>query len=69
MESDQSWLDNIPAEFERLAKVVAEDLIKPTKNLISLLYQSVSIRDSRHSIRLDVSSKAYNFISSLKVFF
>lgn len=30
--------------------------MKPTETLISLLYQSVSIRDSRHSIQLGVSS-------------
>lgn len=36
--------------------MVTEDLTKPTESLISLLYQSVSIRDSRHSLELGVSS-------------
>lgn len=56
MESDDTWLDNVPGDFDRLSNLVTEDLIKPTEALISLLYQSVSIRDSRHSIQLGVSS-------------
>jgi hypothetical protein len=41
----------------RHANLVTEDLVKATENLISLLYQNVSIRNSKHSIRLSVSSK------------
>lgn len=57
LETDDTWLDNIPGDYDRLSTLVEEDLVKPTKTLISLLYQSVSIRDSRHSIQLGVSSK------------
>ncbi|EEP75680.1 predicted protein [Uncinocarpus reesii 1704] len=56
MERDDPWLEGAPGDFERLGNLITEDLIKPTKNLISLLYQSVSIRDSRQNIRLSVSS-------------
>lgn len=56
LDTDDTWLDSIPGDYDRLSTLVEEDLVKPTKTLISLLYQSVSIRDSRHSIQLGVSS-------------
>lgn len=54
-------MEDTPGDFDRLANYVTEDLVKPTKTLISLLYQSVSIRDSRHSIQLGVSSMYTTF--------
>ena len=38
--------------MDQIQTDVEEDLMKPTQNLIQLLYQSVSIRDSRHSLTL-----------------
>ncbi|EZG03547.1 hypothetical protein H106_06995 [Trichophyton rubrum CBS 735.88] len=63
VESDTPWLESIPGDFERLGTTITEDLIKPTENLISLLYQSVSIRDSRHSIQLNVSMWRLSWIT------
>ncbi|EQL36643.1 hypothetical protein BDFG_02006 [Blastomyces dermatitidis ATCC 26199] len=60
---DDTWLDNIPGDYDRLSTLVEEDLVKPTKTLISLLYQSVSIRDSRHSIQLGVSMWRLSWIT------
>jgi hypothetical protein len=57
VDSEDNWLEDSPADFERLTNLITEDLTKPTESLISLLYQSVSIRDSRHSLELGVSSK------------
>ncbi|PGG95145.1 hypothetical protein AJ79_10227 [Helicocarpus griseus UAMH5409] len=63
LETDETWLDSIPGDYERLSTLVAEDLVKPTETLISLLYQSVSIRDSRHSIQLGVSMWRLSWIT------
>ncbi|KAM5431568.1 hypothetical protein McanMca71_004803 [Microsporum canis] len=63
VESDDTWLESLPGDFERLGTTITEDLIKPTENLISLLYQSVSIRDSRHSIQLNVSMWRLSWIT------
>ncbi|PGH28677.1 hypothetical protein GX50_08580 [[Emmonsia] crescens] len=63
LETDDTWLDNIPGDYDRLSTLVEEDLVKPTKTLISLLYQSVSIRDSRHSIQLGVSMWRLSWIT------
>ncbi|KAL9108351.1 MAG: hypothetical protein Q9227_006811 [Pyrenula ochraceoflavens] len=57
------WLEEIPNDFERLTTIVQEDLIKPTQALISLLYQSVSIRDSRHSLQLGTSMWRLSWIT------
>lgn len=64
VDSEDNWLEDSPADFERLTNLITEDLTKPTESLISLLYQSVSIRDSRHSLELGVSSRTplYNKI-------
>lgn len=56
IDTEDNWLDDSPGDFDRLKNLVTEDLTKPTESLISLLYQSVSIRDSRHSLELGVSS-------------
>ncbi|MBE7182201.1 MAG: magnesium transporter CorA family protein, partial [Terriglobus roseus] len=42
---------------------VAEDLVKPTDALNDLLYKSVEIRDSRHSIRLSLSMWRLSWIT------
>ncbi|KAI2001721.1 hypothetical protein LOZ39_005434 [Ophidiomyces ophidiicola] len=56
MERDDPWLGSTSGDFDRIANLITEDLVKPTKNLISLVYRSVSIRDSRQNIRLSISS-------------
>jgi hypothetical protein len=56
IESQDVWLGNARNSFEQHANLATEDLVRATETLISLLYQSVSIRDSRHSISLTVSS-------------
>lgn len=49
------WLASTPAEYERLAHSVQEDLVQPTANLSDLMYKSVGIRDSRQSLQLGLS--------------
>ena len=56
LSDDNEWLEQIPSSFSHITNNVSEDLIKPTQNLISLLYQSVSIRDARHSLALGMLS-------------
>ena len=38
------WLSSTPAEYDRLAHGVQEDLLQPTANLNDLMYKSVGIR-------------------------
>lgn len=61
--NDDDWLEEIPNDFDRIASTVDEDLVKPTQALISLLYQSVSIRDSRLSLQLDTSMWRLSWIT------
>ncbi|KKA24807.1 hypothetical protein T310_1166 [Rasamsonia emersonii CBS 393.64] len=63
VDPEDNWLDDIPGEFDRLTNLVTEDLVKPTESMISLLYQSVSIRDSRHSLELGVSMWRLSWIT------
>ena len=60
---EDDWLEQIPAGFDRVASTVDEDLVKPTQALISLLYQSVSIRDSRLSLQIDTSMWRLSWIT------
>ena len=59
VDSEDNWLEDIPGNLHRLGNLVTEDLVKPTESLISLLYQSVAIRDSKHSLQLGVSSMCF----------
>ena len=52
---EDNWLESSSSDFERLSNLVQEDLIKPTANLADLMYKSVEIRDSRHSLQLNTS--------------
>ena len=54
-EEDDDWLSAIPADMEKISELVEDDLIKPTANLSDLMYKSVGIRDSRHSLQLNLS--------------
>ncbi|KAI9827078.1 MAG: hypothetical protein M1826_006442 [Phylliscum demangeonii] len=60
---DNNWLDASPADFERLSNLVQEDLVKPTANLADLMYKSVGIRDSRHSLHLGESMWRLSWIT------
>ncbi len=61
--NDDDWLEEIPGDFDRIASTVDEALVKPTQALISLLYQSVSIRDSRLSLQIDTSMWRLSWIT------
>lgn len=52
---EDNWLESSTSDFEKLSNLVQEDLIKPTANLADLMYKSVEIRDSRHSLQLNTS--------------
>ena len=49
---EDNWLESSPNDMERVERLVQDDLVKPTANLADLMYKSVSIRDSRHSLQL-----------------
>ncbi|KAK5168798.1 uncharacterized protein LTR77_006107 [Saxophila tyrrhenica] len=57
------WLSSIPAEYDRLAHSVSEDLVQPTANLSDLMYKSVGIRDSRQSLQLGLSMWRLSWIT------
>lgn len=57
------WLEATPGDFERLSNRVQEDLVKPTANLADLMYKSVGIRDSRHSLQLSMSMWRLSWIT------
>ena len=57
------WLEAAPGDFERLNDRVQEDLVKPTANLADLMYKSVGIRDSRHSLQLSMSMWRLSWIT------
>ncbi|KAI9815160.1 MAG: hypothetical protein M1832_005562 [Thelocarpon impressellum] len=60
---DNEWLDESPDDFQRLGNLAQEDLVKPTANLADLMYKSVGIRDSRHSLQLGSSMWRLSWIS------
>ncbi|KAI9758262.1 MAG: hypothetical protein M4579_003121 [Chaenotheca gracillima] len=62
-EVDPNWLESSPSDFERLSNLVQEDLIKPTTSLADLMYKSVGIRDSRHSLQLGTSMWRLSWIT------
>ncbi|RPA73183.1 hypothetical protein BJ508DRAFT_192030, partial [Ascobolus immersus RN42] len=46
---------DITKTFARLENTLSDDLVKATQNLSDLMYKSVEIRDSHHSLRLGAS--------------
>ena len=62
-EVEANWLESSPGDFERLNNLLQEDLVKPTANLADLMYKSVGIRDSRHSLQLDTSMWRLSWIT------
>ena len=62
-EVEDNWLDASPADMEKIRDLVQEDLVKPTANLADLMYKSVEIRDSRHSLQLNTSMWRLSWIT------
>lgn len=53
--SAENWLEATPSDMEKIKELVQDALVKPTANLSDLMYKSVGIRDSRHSLQLSTS--------------
>ena len=62
-EVEDNWLDASPDDFDKIRDLVQEDLVKPTANLADLMYKSVEIRDSRHSLQLNTSMWRLSWIT------
>ncbi|KAI9837856.1 MAG: hypothetical protein M1819_006790 [Sarea resinae] len=60
---ENKWLDPISSDIDRIKNSVNEDLVKPTAALADLMYKSVGIRDSRHSLRLGTSMWRLSWIT------
>ncbi|KAL8724757.1 MAG: hypothetical protein Q9166_007771 [cf. Caloplaca sp. 2 TL-2023] len=60
---EDNWLDKGPSDMERIGLLVQEDLVKPTDSLNDLMYKSVDIRDSRHSLQLNTSMWRLSWIT------
>ena len=61
--AETPWLEASTNDFERLQSRVDEDLVKPTNSLSDLMYKSVEIRDSRHSLELSYSMWRLSWIT------
>ena len=62
-EVNDRWMEDSPEIYERLSDVIQEDLVKPTANLADLMYKSVGIRDTRHSLQLSMSMWRLSWIT------
>ena len=60
---EDNWLESSTGDMERLSNLVQEDLVKPTSSLADLMYKSVEIRDSRHSLQLNTSMWRLSWIT------
>lgn len=60
---EDNWLENSPSDLDRIGLLVQEDLVKPTDSLNDLMYKSVEIRDSRHSLQLNTSMWRLSWIT------
>lgn len=67
-EVEDNWLDASPDDMEKIRDLVQEDLVKPTANLADLMYKSVEIRDSRHSLQLNTSMWRLSWVSRSRAF-
>ncbi|KAK4938686.1 hypothetical protein LTR28_009549 [Elasticomyces elasticus] len=59
----EEWLAGPSTQLQKLSNNIQEDLVKPTANLTDLLYKSVGIRDSRHSLQLGMSMWRLSWIT------
>lgn len=60
---EDDWLETGTSDMERLSNMVQEELVKPTASLADLMYKSVEIRDSRHSLQLNTSMWRLSWIT------
>ncbi|KAF1916411.1 hypothetical protein BDU57DRAFT_449622 [Ampelomyces quisqualis] len=60
---DDPWLGSVPDELEKLTGTWERDIITPTSGLSDLMYKSVGIRDSRHSLQLGLSMWRLSWIT------
>ncbi|KAK4990382.1 hypothetical protein LTR50_002556 [Elasticomyces elasticus] len=59
----EEWLAGPSTQLQKLSNNIQEDLVKPTASLTDLLYKSVGIRDSRHSLQLGMSMWRLSWIT------
>ncbi|KAF2664719.1 hypothetical protein BT63DRAFT_96732 [Microthyrium microscopicum] len=59
----REFAHDIPEQFKRVEVLIEEELTKPTASLNDLLYKSVQIRDSRHSLQLGTSMWRLSWIT------
>ena len=57
------WFKDAPKDLDRIAELFDQEMVKPTANLSDLLYKSVEIRDSRHSLQLGTSMWRLSWIT------
>lgn len=63
LDVEDDWLETGTSDMERLSSMVQEELVKPTASLADLMYKSVEIRDSRHSLQLNMSMWRLSWIT------
>jgi hypothetical protein len=54
-DEEQYWLSPVIEEFRQLSDTILDDYVEPLQHMIDLMYKSVTIRDSRHSLELNTS--------------
>jgi hypothetical protein len=59
----EPWLGTVPDEMDKLTQQWDRDIIGPTSGLSDLMYKSVGIRDSRHSLQLGLSMWRLSWIT------
>lgn len=57
------WLPRTQSQFNKVSKLLDDDLTKRTNNLSDLMYKSVSVRDSREGLRLNGSMWRLSWIT------
>jgi hypothetical protein len=60
---DSQWLGNVPDDLDKLCSQWDRDIMAPTSGLSDLMYKSVGIRDSRHSLQLGLSMWRLSWIT------
>ena len=61
--AENPWLDASIQSFENVTARIQENLIKTTDSLSDLMYKSVGIRDTRHSLELSYSMWRLSWIT------
>ncbi|KAH8727816.1 hypothetical protein GQ44DRAFT_703022 [Phaeosphaeriaceae sp. PMI808] len=59
----EPWLGSVPNELDKLTGRWDRDIIAPTSGLSDLMYKSLAIRDSRHSLQLGLSMWRLSWIT------